>query len=245
MNIACRLFFLLIAGMSGACSFSEGPVEGQVRDYTTGQPIADAIVIARWMDTVPALGHARTACIHVETAVTDAEGKYRINRWWRFPGELGFPAPPPFDVYKPGYASEGSPWTIRQAGGRWVLFHKDAPDVTQTFIDRESAAAKINPSDLFVQTFMGTSDARFEYLEGRVMRGTACNESGPSEKNLYPVLKAAYSEAKPLARTVEQRNALHFLQLNAAMAWLSSRNYLHEPDNPMQQLPDDIRKELE
>jgi len=80
---------------------SGGPVEGRVLDYKTGEPIPGAIVVARWLATI--VGSGQGTCVHVETAVSDGKGKYRIASWQRTPPALILGAGLALDVCKPGY----------------------------------------------------------------------------------------------------------------------------------------------
>ncbi len=59
-------------------TLSSDPIEGQVLEEGTNKPIRGAIVVVRWQGH---LGYTGTVCYHVETATTDAEGKYRIPAW--------------------------------------------------------------------------------------------------------------------------------------------------------------------
>jgi hypothetical protein len=56
---------------------SGGPLSGRVIEDGSGQPIAGAIVLARWEGYV---SHG-TVCFHVESTITDAEGRYHIPAW--------------------------------------------------------------------------------------------------------------------------------------------------------------------
>jgi hypothetical protein len=58
-NLLLALF--LIQPLTG-CALSGGPVEGRVLDYKTGEPIPEAIVVARWLATIwgPVRGRACT-----------------------------------------------------------------------------------------------------------------------------------------------------------------------------------------
>jgi hypothetical protein len=90
-----------------ACALSGGPVSGQVIDETTGKPVADAIVVAHWHGSwTKIVGESSSACYHVETARTDAEGEYQIAAWTRpwFVTDLRFTSDgQTYDIYKPGY----------------------------------------------------------------------------------------------------------------------------------------------
>ncbi len=78
------IFFLWVS--ISACSLLPptkiSPVAGRVLDQDTGQPVAGAIVVVRWIGTATkAFVDQHTACYHVETAKTDAEGRYATTSW--------------------------------------------------------------------------------------------------------------------------------------------------------------------
>jgi hypothetical protein len=90
-----------------AWALSGGPISGQVVDQSTGKPVRDAIVVVHWNGTWPRFPvESITACYHVETARTDANGVYRIPAWkrpWSI-SDLTFTAEPnSYRVFKPGY----------------------------------------------------------------------------------------------------------------------------------------------
>jgi hypothetical protein len=79
---------LMLISMS-ACSLTGGPLQGVVLDKSTNQPIAGAIVGARWHGHwTNLLAGSSSACYHVETARTDANGRYAIPAWTRPPKPL-------------------------------------------------------------------------------------------------------------------------------------------------------------
>lgn len=56
------------------------PFTGQVVDATTGKPIEGAYVVAQWASNA-GIADSRSICYHVETAVSDKSGRYRISGW--------------------------------------------------------------------------------------------------------------------------------------------------------------------
>lgn len=80
-----------------ACAFSGNVIEGQVLEVGTNKPLAGAIVIARWDKTYSSLVDTTTVCIHVESAVTDEQGRFRLPTWRGKAPSWGT------DVHKPGY----------------------------------------------------------------------------------------------------------------------------------------------
>jgi len=58
------------------------PVTGQVIDQASGQPVEGAIIVMRWQGTgTMAFVDQQTQCYHVETATTDAEGRFSTKAW--------------------------------------------------------------------------------------------------------------------------------------------------------------------
>lgn len=55
--------------------------EGRVLEQSTGQPIADAIVVALWIGDLPGIADSRTVCYHVLSTTADAEGHFRFAAW--------------------------------------------------------------------------------------------------------------------------------------------------------------------
>lgn len=106
MKLLRVLLMLLTLSPLSACALSGGPVVGQVVEEGTHKPIAGAIVVAKWMGSVPAFADSQTVCVHVESAVTDQEGKYELPRWSK-PSTVGptvMNLGPVVTAYKPGYA---------------------------------------------------------------------------------------------------------------------------------------------
>lgn len=85
-----------------ACGLSGGAIKGQVLEAETNKPIPGAIVVVRWHGTwAPPAG--TSACYHVESAMTDVEGRYKTPAWTG-PFKAGLIADYwEVDVYKPGY----------------------------------------------------------------------------------------------------------------------------------------------
>ena len=63
-----------------ACGLSGSAIKGQVLEAETNKPIPGAIVVVRWHGTwAPPAG--TSTCYHVESAMTDAEGRYKTPAW--------------------------------------------------------------------------------------------------------------------------------------------------------------------
>src|SRR3989344_7252350 len=81
INLKSPLLLLsLLLGLSAftACATTPlQPVQGQVLEEGTNKPIANALVVGRWMGTVThGIVESRTVCYHVESTTTDAEGRF-------------------------------------------------------------------------------------------------------------------------------------------------------------------------
>ena len=97
-----------------ACSLSNGAIDGEVLDQSTKKPVAGAIVVVTWIGDVSKLVDSGSTCYHVETARTDANGKYHIPGWWSSSVNFSISVrPPSADVYKPGYTRPRIDSTLR------------------------------------------------------------------------------------------------------------------------------------
>lgn len=113
MNTFVSPFIRLLAlvctlPLSACASLLGNAIEGTVLEQGTNKPIPGAIVIVRWGGALPAFAEARSVCVHIETATTDAMGGFRTAAW-RAPSSVG-PAPvvqahigPAAYAYKSGY----------------------------------------------------------------------------------------------------------------------------------------------
>ncbi len=78
--------------------------EGNVLEEGTNTAIAGAVVVIRWQDR--SLGR-KTGCLHAESAVTDAQGRYRIPAWQTPSAIPGQDVEPVVTVYKQGFQQSG------------------------------------------------------------------------------------------------------------------------------------------
>jgi hypothetical protein len=172
----CILLGLLSLPLT-ACALSGGPIEGQVLEEGANQPIAGAIVVARWNGTAFSFVESPTVCVHVLTTTTDAEGKYRLPAWRKESPIKGVrDIHPTVTAHKAGY----------------------------------ELARRYQVNNPLLTPFTGTRAERLEYLL-RVSSATRCGESGASEKNLLPLKKSLYEEAKSIAKTAEDQNKVETL----------------------------------
>lgn len=168
-----------------ACAVSGSGIEGQVVEEGTNKPVSGAIVIARWHGTASMLVDSRTVCVHVESATTDDQGRFRFSRWYQTPKFIVSGVQPTVTAYKPGY--EGKLFEEK-------IYH--------------------------LKPFTGTRGERFQSL-WRVVSATGCSSAGRTRRNLYPLYKAVYEEAKPLATTDEEKQRLQMIREIAASEWVA------------------------
>jgi len=214
--LALSLGILLTYNSVGR-ALTGGPIEGQVLDYYTGAPISGAFVAARWEGE---LLSGRTVCVHVETAVSDASGRYHIGQWTQLPTAPVEEPAPVLDVYKAEYEGTPSPLDYVGHDGKWVVFHRERPTIIlQTFADRESARLATHPTNVYVKPFIGTRSERLEYVAAAAFSAVTCRSGGASRRNLYPLQKAAFSEARSLA-TAGDDALLSSMRATAESNWL-------------------------
>lgn len=187
--------FLLIAAMvlpALGCAYSGGPVKGRVLDEEMNTPVADAIVVVIWQGTAFSFVESPTVCIHVETATTDKDGRYRIPFWHASTEPSGVRGIQPYvaAIYKQSY----------QRSTRM-------PD-------------SLGGGDQYLKQFKGTKEERMEYLS-RLIQSTGCPNAGSSNRNHFEMYKAIYDEAKPLAVTPKDQETLQWMREMAASAWVT------------------------
>lgn len=159
-----------------ACGLSGGPIEGQVLEAGTNRPIPGAIVIVRWKGTysIP-FADTRSSCYHVESATSDAQGRFKTSVWTaESKGPLFSEDYWEIDAYKAGYES----W-------RPANFHK---------------TEEYKRNVRYLSAFKGTSGERLRALWSLEAQ---CGSAGVSEKNLIPLRRALYEEAKGLVQSPE------------------------------------------
>ena len=214
---AVSVAIVLLLLMRG-CSVAGGPAWGHVEDIETHQPIAGAIVVVRWTGAAMGPVHSPRVCFHVETAVSDAKGRYFIPPWLQAPRAWAvWGSTTRSDAYLPGYESAGTQQTLTES-----------------------------PEDVFMKKFVGTDAERFEYIDKRVFSSMSCDNAGASRRNLFAAQKAAIHEAMGLARSEQDRRNLEGMRIVAAADWLAATQNYHETyRRPIENLPIDVRRELE
>lgn len=150
---------------------------GQVLDWDTKRPVAGAVVVAVWEGRESTLVDSQWSCYHVETAVTERDGKFQL----------------PTYLDKNVFASKKVvEITVFKAG------HVDTTDRHSQSRGKERVGA------YYVEKDSRPREQRFQYL--RSLSGiTQCAGAGDSRRNFYPFLMALYREALSLARTRGER----------------------------------------
>src|SRR5512143_3277132 len=85
-TVAALCLMVPLVACSGAPGTLVGkPIDGQVIDADTGQPIAGAHVMYLWeagvIPTTFSAHNAPTICYHAAAAITDAQGHFHIPAW--------------------------------------------------------------------------------------------------------------------------------------------------------------------
>jgi len=74
------VFVFLCIALSAGCGKMGLPFSGRVVDVETGKPVEGAFVLALWKGDV-GFFDAQSICYHVETTVSDEDGRFRIPGW--------------------------------------------------------------------------------------------------------------------------------------------------------------------
>lgn len=123
--------------LSGAPILSGGPIAGAVLEEGTNKPIPGAIVVVRWIGRTTSgswFVEARDVCYHVETAITNEQGQFKMAAWTQKQHKdytLKYHSLQ-INAYKPGYT-----WPTKPS------------QKTET---------------MYLTTFKGTTKERFDYL---------------------------------------------------------------------------------
>jgi len=165
-----------------AVAFHDGPIDGQVIDAVTKQPISGAFVVAKWGRAEGFIADSVEVCRHIVTTVSDAQGRYHIDAWAGVPNPVvGWLTDSLYDVsldaYKPGMEIVWSDDTLK------------ASDTTGTL--ELTARAGTHADRLFRLSAMITS------------RELICSGGGGFGA-LQAVRDAVYAEAKAIATASDE-----------------------------------------
>lgn len=176
---------LVLAGIVlASCSVAAPPIKGVVLEEGTALPLPGAIVVARWMHYGSAgLVDSRTTCRHVETATSDAQGRFELaghSTFALFGDTVIY-----FTLYRAGLEQ-----ALRIDAHGNVLADSPPPPAEQKMVMRP---------------FRGTRGERLEYLS-RMSSVVSCPSTGTSEKSLLPLRQALLSEVRQLATTKSEQD---------------------------------------
>jgi hypothetical protein len=201
IGIALLSLLFPLSGCSGAPRTLYGKnIDGQVIDAQSSQPIAGAHVMYLWRSaslTGAIFGESPSeVCYHAAAAVTDSQGHFHIAAWEE-PQPYALPNREPTGwAYAPGYVPN-------------YLSPLTGPVREPT----------VHPDDVFKLSLSGTEgDKRLDEL-WLAMRD--CSYGGPSQRALYPMLKAVYDEAKSVAVTDKQKETVRRFARLVAHVWIS------------------------
>lgn len=189
-----------------------GPVSGRVIDVQSQRPLGGAHVVVRWFGST--VGHPQSVCVHVETALTEADGYYRVPFWIQSPRFFISPARAHSDAY-----------------------FEEHVHATQVNFD-------VHPEDVYLTRFHGPREERAKYIANSIFSGFDCNSGTTSERNLWPVLIRAYAEARVNANAEQWRELQPALREVAADAWLARPGHGPNGGSWFSRLPPDIAKDL-
>ncbi|MDH5784942.1 MAG: hypothetical protein OEZ16_04940 [Chromatiales bacterium] len=108
-RIIGSMIFLAIAWLSGSLTFYSAPdIEARVIDANTGKPVEGVVLVGVWQLESQGFEHSYGRAIHVTEAVTDSEGKYKLDGFfikWAglFAGTL-WESDPMIYVFADGYS---------------------------------------------------------------------------------------------------------------------------------------------
>lgn len=179
---------LMLAGCSAGRVWM--PQAGQVLDWESKEPITDAVVVARWYGKVYQIAKTSTVCYHVESAVTDKQGRYRIPAEVEGPKGI-YDANVYVSAYKAGY---------RESIDKDNKPHRSDNEMGVYYLEKDRRSR----------------EKRLQFIRNY---HSACRSSGKSERNLFPLYMARYQEAKKLVETDDDRNWLvHLREVTASVA---------------------------
>ncbi|BCO30422.1 hypothetical protein TspCOW1_05250 [Thiohalobacter sp. COW1] len=163
--------------------------EGRVLDATTGKPIVDALVVARWKGVS---GYTNTVCYHVESTMTDKQGRYEVPAWRN-------------DTRFQNLQKEHVEITPFKAG------YEES--------DRTYKEHSYKQGIYYLMNFEGTKAERLDYL---LRIPVACSSAGYSERNMFDFYLARYKEARNIAVTDKEKEIVTRFKESAASSAIST-----------------------
>ena len=172
-------------------------ISGGVFDALTGNPLPGVHVAYVWESTIVPSGftghNSRTICSHAAAAVTDANAHFAIESWQKRSSYNVVVADPIALVYAVGYQP------------RQILLHEGP---AQPPVERQNERYELKP-------FAGNVDERLDAIWGGIAN-RGCPYGGESQKNLFPMQKSIYEEARRIANTEDRRTRVRLFALMAA-----------------------------
>jgi len=176
---------------------------GRVIDQDTGQPIAGAIVVGKYMGSRGAEG--ASSCNRVESAVSDQDG------WFTMPIDSR-DSPPFMEAYHRDYRwGMSTRWAQRAADGNmnhWQVqivewnaaVNRGRPvrnEPTIYYSEREAKAASREQFDVYLKRFSGTREQRLDALHVLTNAGS-CVAPHRTTAGPVPFFEAIYQEQTAL-----------------------------------------------
>jgi hypothetical protein len=179
-----------------------GPVVGRVVEETSEKPIAGVHVVARWLGSIT---YSHTVCFHAASAITDANGEYRIPVWQK-KHKRGRSDDQRISMafYAAGYRSNKF---LRKTFQRDSLMSiTEAVDHRTRSVLPDSVGAGPWKDTLLQES--GTDEERLQYISKGLL---GCDSEDGSEMNLIPFTKAVFEESKSLVSTKEEKSKVGVL----------------------------------
>jgi len=170
----CCLFML--AACDTDSGYSSGKeLRGVIVNADTGEPIPDAIVVAKWITSTGTAGGSELVCFHVGTATTNSAGEYYMPAWrQKSPFSAKYERDITVYAFKPGYRAQ---YRFPPREGYITEYIKD----------------KLVPSQ-------ETAKERLKYLD-HLGRNTLCFQARESVGALLALQKALLQEARSLTKS--------------------------------------------
>lgn len=178
-----RLYaFILILVLLAFLSACAGPQvwpsrKGQVLEWETKRPIEGVVVVATWNGYSTTMVDSQSRCYHVESAITDKYGRYRIPLYAEGASMI-YDRYISYTTYKEGY--KGS---IDNRG-----YYRQEKETGLFYMDKDSSSR----------------EERLGFLL-KILDITRCPSAGVSERNYYDLYNALYEEAISKAVTDKDR----------------------------------------
>lgn len=203
--VRCLSLLLMVLGATplAACAYSGGPVEGRVFEEGSNKPIPGAIVIVRWQGTAFSFVESPTVCIHVESATTDDQGRFRTPAWRAEVEPAGVRhLTPSIVAHKPGYE-----WSAVLADKEGVQYLKRSTQERAERLDylsRVSSATRCGEAATSQKNLLALKKALYE--EARQI-ATTTPDRDTVETLLFGLESLEFGSMEALRRMEKRRKA--------------------------------------